>query len=235
MEHLLSVSNLSVSFDDETVLEDINFELKAGENLAIVGPNGAGKTVLLKALLGMLRYKGEIDWAPNIRVGYIPQKIDAEKHLPLNLRNLLEAKAQILKEPALAIQHVIKAAEISKSFLETPIGHLSGGQFQRALIALALLGQPQVLILDEPTASIDERGEEQVYNLLHRLQDEYGVSLILVSHDLSVVYQYATHVLCINRTKVCLGPPHEALTPETLEKLYGARQKFFHTLHQHDK
>lgn len=91
--------------------------------------------------------------------------------------------------------------------MHTPVGHLSGGQFQRGLIAFALIGQPSVLLLDEPTASIDEPGEEHIYELIHRLQDQYGLASIMVSHDLSFVFRYATKVLCLNRGIICVGTP----------------------------
>ena len=115
---------------------------------------------------------------------------------------------------------------MTKRCCTTPVGHLSGGQFQRALIAFALLGKPNVLILDEPTASIDKPGEEQMYELVHRLQDEYGMTVILVSHDLSFVYQYATKVLCLNKVGLCFGAPEEALTPEVLGQTLRAAQVF---------
>jgi zinc transport system ATP-binding protein len=120
---------------------------------------------------------------------------------------------------------------LTEKILETPIGHLSGGQFQRALIAFALLGKPNVLILDEPTASIDKPGEEQVYELIHRLGDTYGMATIVVSHDLNFVYRYATKVLCLSQSgALCFGDPHEALTQEVLDKLYGAT-KLSHANH----
>jgi zinc transport system ATP-binding protein len=114
--------------------------------------------------------------------------------------------------------------------LETPVGHLSGGQFQRGLIGFALIGNPNVLLLDEPTASIDESGEEHIYELIHRLQDQFKLAVITVSHDLSFVYRYATKVLCLNRRSVCMGTPREALTPEVLEQLHGPS----HGYYQHD-
>jgi len=116
--------------------------------------------------------------------------------------------------------------------LHSNVGILSGGQFQKALIAFALLGRPNVLLVDEPTASLDELTEERIYELLHLLQEE-GMTVVLVSHDLTVVYRYATTVLCLNKTGVCIGPPKEVLTPEALEALYAAPPKYFQHLHNH--
>jgi len=114
--------------------------------------------------------------------------------------------------------------------MTTPVGHLSGGQFQRGLIGFALLGKPNVLLLDEPTASVDEPGEEHIYELIHRLQDQHNLASIMVSHDLSFVFRYATKVLCLNRQRVCFGTPTEALSADVLEQLYGESVGFY----QHD-
>lgn len=234
MPSALKLSGVSVAFEGETVLNDVHFTLDAGDGLAIIGPNGAGKSVLVRALLGMAPYRGEIAWAPGTRIGYVPQKIDADRHLPINLQNLLAAKAAVLRLAPDEIGATIQAVGLDRKVLQTPVGHLSGGQFQRALIAFALLGKPNVLILDEPTASIDKPGEEQIYELVHRLQDKYEMTTIVVSHDLSFVYRYATKVLCLNKSGLCFGTPEEALTPEVLEKLYGPHKYFHHLNHPHE-
>ena len=244
MPRILEVKDLTVAFEDtDPVLDRVSFSLDAGESLAIIGPNGAGKSVLVRALLGMVPgTQKNITWAPNVRIGFVPQKIDADRHLPIDFRNLLAAKASTLR-PQLTktdIDHIIKTVGLTPKILETPVGHLSGGQFQRALIAFALLGLTSdggkakpVLILDEPTASIDKPGEEQIYELIHRLEDEYNITVILVSHDLSFVYRYATKVFCLNHVGLCFGSPEEALTPNILEKLYGPH-KYFHHFHNLD-
>lgn len=231
MSKILDVRNVTVKFDDHAVLENLSFELDEGDNLAVIGPNGSGKTVFLRALLGMVSYEGSIEWTPKVRVAYVPQKIEADRHLPLDLRDLLEAKANIYRLPKKEIHEVIESVGIDKKILHTSIGHLSGGQFQKALIALALLGNPKVVLFDEPTASLDQPQEEQIYELIHRLQDDYKITVILVSHDLSVVYRYATKVLCLNKRNLCFGVPQDVLTPEVLQKLYGAPFKYYHHLH----
>ncbi len=230
-ETILTVKNLTVTLDEQTILQDLSFELNRGENLAVIGPNGSGKTVLLRTLLGALPHIGEVRWAPSVRLGYVPQKVDADRHLPLNARNLLESKARVLSASQKDVESVIREVGLTRDTLKTPIGHLSGGQFQKSLIAFALLGNPEVVLFDEPTASLDQPKEEQIYELIHRLQDERGITVILVSHDLSLVYRYATKVLCLNKRNLCFGTPEEALTPEILEKLYGSPFKYYHHLH----
>lgn len=115
--------------------------------------------------------------------------------------------------------------------LDTPVGHLSGGQFQRGLIGFALIGRPNVLLLDEPTASIDEPGEEHIYELINRLQNRYELASVMVSHDLSFVVRYATRVMCLNKRILCIGAPQVALAPEILQKLYG--ESFAYYEHNH--
>jgi zinc transport system ATP-binding protein len=228
---LLSVKNLSVQLDGQPIIQDINFALDKGEDLAIIGPNGAGKTMFLRALLGAVKFSGEVNWTQGVHLGYVPQRIDADRHLPVTAYNLLEAKLHVQNLPREEMEWAIKAAGLTEKILRTPVGHLSGGEFQRALIGFALLGKPNVLLLDEPTASIDMPGETQIYELLHELQDELGLTTILVSHDLSFVYRYATKVLCLNKTETCFGTPEESLTPAMLEKLYGGPHKYFHHIH----
>jgi ABC-type Mn2+/Zn2+ transport system ATPase subunit len=130
------------------------------------------------------------------------------------------------------IGEVSVSVGLTKEILETPGGLLSGGQFQRGLIGFALIGKPNVLLLDEPTASIDEPGEEHIYELIHRLQDQYSLAVIAVTHDLSFVYRHATKVLCLNKQGVCIGTLEEALTPQVLEKLYGESFSYYHHDHR---
>src|SRR5258708_5444968 len=197
--NLLSVKQLSVQLEDKLIVEDLSFDLSSGERLSVLGPNGAGKTVLLKALLNLLPYKGEVAWAPQVRIGYVPQKIDADTHLPLTFTDLFRAKCTTLEVSFAELEEIAHNVGLTKQILQTPVGHLSGGQFQRGLIGFSLIGSPNVLLMDEPTASVDEPGEEHIYELINRLQTEHNLASIMVSHDLSFVFRYATKVLCLNR------------------------------------
>lgn len=225
---MLQVKNLSVKLGGQKILSELSFDLAQGEVLAVIGPNGAGKTVLLKALLGILPYEGRVSWAAKTAIGYVPQKIEADRHLPITLRNLLSAKAEVigLENPRTA--ELAKEVGLDDIALKTPLGHLSGGEFQRALLAFALLGNPAVLLLDEPTASIDKPGEERLYELVRRLSKKHRLTVILVSHELNVVYNYATRVLCLNVHGICFDKPEKVLNKETLQKLYGEHKYFYH-------
>jgi zinc transport system ATP-binding protein len=120
---------------------------------------------------------------------------------------------------------------VSRDAAEQPIGTLSGGQFQRLLVAFALVGDPNVLLLDEPTAGVDEAGQERLNELVRRLQADEGLSVLFISHELSVVYQYADNVLCLSPERVCIGPPQAVLTPDLLRELYGTPIGY----HVHDR
>jgi len=232
-DRLLSVRDLRVAFGNRVVLQGLSFEVYSGDCLAIIGPNGSGKTVLLKALQHLIPSEGEIHWSQEARVGYVPQSVAADRQLPLRVREILEAKARFLHLTDQDVEKVPSDLNLSPEFVNAGIGTLSGGQFQKVLIAFAMLGQPNILLFDEPTASLDELSEERIYELVHELQSKKGITLILVSHDLSVVYRYANRVLCLSKGRTCMGPPKKILTPEMLEELYGAPPKFYRHIQEH--
>ncbi len=209
----------------------MTFSVSEGETLAIIGPSGSGKTVLLKALIGAIPSRGEIRWAPGTTIGYVPQKLDIERNLPITGIDLLRAKASVTKRATEEVSRVIELVNLARSVASKPIGTLSGGQFQRLLIAFALLGEPSVLLCDEPTAGVDEPGEESLYAMIRRVQESRHLTLLLVSHELNLVYRYATQVLCLARSRSWFGPPLEILTPERLQEIYGSPMKF----HFHDE
>lgn len=224
---ILEVSGLTITFGAHCVIRDLSFTVGAGDNVAIIGPNGAGKTVLLKALLHLIPAKGAICWSPTARVGYVPQRVAADRHMPLYVRDLLAAKTRYLKLPAKELDAVCETVGLTPDILSSGVGEISGGQFQKALIAFALLGNPNVLLFDEPTASLDELAEERIYELLETLQEEQQLTVLLVSHDLSVVFRSASMVLCLSKARPCFGPPQQVLTPEALEELYSAPPKLY--------
>ena len=219
----LEVEGLSVRFGESIVFDALSFEVPRGSSLAIIGPNGAGKTVLFKALIGALPHEGSVRWAAGTRLGYVPQKLDIERDLPVTGDDVLRAKANVTGAPTSDVARAIAAVGFSASSSRKPIGALSGGQFQRLLVATALLGEPTTLLLDEPTAGVDEPGQVSMNETIARLCRERGLTVLLISHDLSVVYRYASNVLCLaHGSKACFGVPTNVLTPTMLEGIYGA-------------
>jgi zinc transport system ATP-binding protein len=221
----LAVKDLTIAIGGRTIIREASFALESGASLAIVGPNGSGKSVLLKALLGLLPYSGEIAWQPDTRVGYVPQKISADPNLPLTTGELLRAKASVQHLTAEEVKSAVEWAGVT-DFLDQRVGALSGGQLQRVLIAFALAGDPDVLLVDEPTSSLDEPSEEHFIDLLNRTRVERGATLVLVSHDLTLVRGAATHVLCLSAGAASFGTAAEMLRSEILEKVYRQPVEF---------
>jgi len=222
-ETILKVKNLNVELDNEKIIENLSFEVKEGDVLTVLGPNGAGKTVLLKTLLGLLPYKGEIEWQKGVKIGYVPQRLPFIKDIPMSIEEFCKLKEASKKE----IKEILNSAGFGEIFLNKKIGELSSGQFQRILVAWALIGNPQILLFDEPTAGIDIGGEETIYALLAKLKEERNLTILLVTHDLSVVFKFSNYVICLNKCPICQGIPKEVLTPEILYKLYGEEVKFY--------
>jgi zinc transport system ATP-binding protein len=219
----LEVEGLFVRFDETTVLDHLSFSVPRATSLAILGPNGAGKTVLFKALTGALPFEGQIRWAKDMRLGYVPQKLDIERDLPVTAADFLRAKVAVTGVPRADVARATAAVGFPDALLRKPIGALSGGQFQRLLVAVALVGEPSVLLLDEPTAGVDQPGQENMNATIERLCRERGMTVLFISHDLSVVYRYASNVLCLaHGGSPCLGAPASVLTPAMLEQVYGA-------------
>ena len=230
MPNALEVEHLSVSIGRSSILRDLTFSVREGSSLAIIGPNGAGKTILFKALIGAIPCEGTVRWSAGTRIGYVPQKLDVERDLPITGLDFLGARAKVSHAPTEETRRVLALVELPMSAAAEPLGALAGGHFQRLLLAFALMGRPTVLLMDEPTAGVDEPGEAGLYAMIRRLQEEERLTLMLISHELSLVYHYATEVLCLSRWRTCFGPPLEILTPERLQEVYGSATRF----HLHD-
>jgi len=230
-KELLRVEHVSVSLDNEKILHDLTFKVDKGDVLIILGPNGAGKTTLLRALLGLIPYEGHVEWQTQ-KISYLPpQELLARKNLPplsvkdfFNFKNVSESK----------MAEYLQSVGLDATVLAKQFNTLSTGQFQRMLIAWALVDEPEVLIFDEPTSGIDVGGEETIYSLLHTFWKEKNITIILVTHDLNIIWDHASQVLCLNKKKLCMGKPKEVLTPEQLKQLYMSKVKFYTHEHGND-
>jgi len=230
---ILEVKGLQIILGREEIVKNVSFSVEAGEYLSIIGPSGSGKTTLIRALIGTLPYIGEISWSPDIVIGYVPQKLDIERNVPLSLEDFLESKNKggSKKET----QKYLRLVNLPKELLKNPLGSLSGGEFQRALVALALLGNTNVLLFDEPTAGVDQPNEEQIYETLHRLQDEKEITIITITHDIDIAQRYSDKVLSLSRHKTLFGKPKDVLKPENLADVYGhGHHEFFHHIHDNN-
>lgn len=226
---------MSVVLDGEKILRGVSFDVAKGEAMVIIGPNGAGKTVLFRALLGLTPYTGSIRWAEGVCQSYIPQRLYFERAVPITVREFLLIKAKNFWLPEKNflkhLAHELSLVGLNDSILSKTIGEISVGQLQRVMIAWALVDHPDVLLFDEPTSGVDIGSEETIYNLVSRLQKERGTTVLIISHDLHVVYRYADHVLCLNKEMVCYGEPSEVLNPQQLKKLYGESGYYHHHTH----
>jgi zinc transport system ATP-binding protein len=196
----LKVTDLRVNFDNHSVLDGVSFEVKRDSTLAIVGPNGAGKTVLFKCLLGLISYQGKIEWTSDAKIGYVPQKLSVPRDLPLTVNEFFKLKENSVEKIAETLSKVgfkNKAEHVhdDSRVLETRLGSLSGGELQRVLMAYALLDNPNVLLLDEPTAGVDIAGEKTFYSLFQSLKENRDLTIIFISHDAEVVEKYADNIV----------------------------------------
>ncbi len=223
------------------VLRDIDLEVKEGEFLGLVGPNAGGKSTLLKIILGLLRPTsghvtlfGKPPRTGRVKVGYCPQYTQFSRNYPITVEEVVLlgrlGRTRILGGYT---RHDHEVAHLSMESTEVlsikreNISDLSGGQLQRVLIARALACEPEVLILDEPTANIDQRVEVDIFELLKKFNQR--MTIIVVSHDIGFISEYVTRVACLNRTLVC----HETseLTGDSIEKLYGAHVSMIEHTH----
>lgn len=220
----LSVKNLSVTLSGQKIIEDVSFDVKRGETLVVLGPNGAGKSTLLKALLGIVPYEGEVTWSIK-NLSYLPPKEIFERRelLPLTVNDFYSLKSVSKRR----VMESLKSVGLPVEVMKKRMAHLSSGQFQRLSIAWALVDKPDTLLFDEPTSGIDIGGTETIYSLLHGFWEKQELTIILVTHDLSVVWEHADNVLCLNKKGICYGAPAQALTNESMRELYGVGVKYY--------
>jgi zinc transport system ATP-binding protein len=230
-EIALLLDQVTVTLGGIRILDNVSALIPQGSCTAIVGPNGAGKTTLLLTLLGALPYKGKILFQGQSgklpRIGYVPQRLSFDRGAPLTVTEFLALGAQkkplwlgvsrTQKKIALQILESVKAGHLADRL----VGVLSGGEFQRVLLALALMQNPELLILDEPAAGVDFQGEYIFCELLDELRHKHRFTQLMVSHDLATVTHHATHVICLNHKVAAEGPPREVLTPENLSAIFG--------------
>ncbi|MBI1907902.1 metal ABC transporter ATP-binding protein [Candidatus Uhrbacteria bacterium] len=232
----ICVDGLSVTYGDVAVLDDVSFDIPRGSITAIIGPNGSGKTTLLRAMLGLVPHKGtvavfgEAIRKAHDRIGYVPQRFDFDRTFPMTVGEFLTLYRRKGGETP---EHIIREVGLQKPILAKTLGTLSGGQLQRVLIAQAIINNPALLFLDEPSTGIDVAGEAALYDVLAHLNETHGTTIVLVSHDLSMLADIVDHVVAVNRRLVCVGTPERALTPKRLAELYGSRAKSLHHDHSH--
>lgn len=212
---LISLEQVSLRLNDKTILHDISLELQAGKVLTLIGPNGAGKSTLINIILGFLKAdSGKVWLKPNLRIGYVPQKISINPLIPLSVKRFVELAGS---GDALAILNEVGIKHLATQTIE----QLSGGEFQRVLLARALLRKPELLVLDEPAQGVDMIGQAELYEKISELSQRYGFGVLMVSHDLHLVMQKSDHVLCLNQHICCSGEADDVSQHPEYKRLFG--------------
>jgi zinc transport system ATP-binding protein len=232
---LLEARGLTVRHGETTVLAQVDFAIHAQEIVTIVGPNGSGKSTLVRALIGLERAaSGVVIRKAGLRTGYVPQRLRVEAALPMTVRRFLSLPQKVGDD--LAEQALVRVGVAGLGSRQ--LAALSGGQFQRVLLARALLSKPDILILDEPTQGLDQPGVAGFYKLLEELRPETGVAVLLVSHDLHVVMSASDRVICLNGHICCEGAPESVSAAPEYRALFGfgtgGTLALYRHVHDHD-
>jgi zinc transport system ATP-binding protein len=232
MTRLVEARGLTVRFGGSVALSAIDFHIDRGEIVTVVGPNGSGKSTLLRALLGILPASdGRIERKPGLRVGYVPQTLAPDRTLPLTAGRLLSLPRRLTAaETAAALSRV----GLDPGVARMQVADLSGGQRQRVLLARALTGAPDLLVLDEPTQGLDQPGEAAFYRLIEDIRARTGCAVLMVSHDLHVVMAASDRVVCLNRHICCEGTPQVVSAAPEYRALFGLGTQGALALYRHE-
>jgi zinc transport system ATP-binding protein len=215
---LLQTQNLSLLVGERKLLSNISLTVSKGEIVTVIGPNGAGKTTLLRVLLGLIpANSGSIFKKPKLRIGYLPQKVSVDPILPLSVSRIMNLTGNF---SSLQIENALEETRVD-SLKNKPVFQLSGGEFQRVMLARALLRSPELLVLDEPVQGVDYMGESELYNLIGKLRKSHGCGVLMVSHDLHVVMASTDRVLCLNQHICCEGQPEDVSRHPEYLRLFG--------------
>ncbi|MBY0512251.1 MAG: metal ABC transporter ATP-binding protein [Rhodospirillaceae bacterium] len=215
---LLTVRGGTVTRGGRRILDHVDMHVERGQIVTLVGPNGAGKSTLIKAALGLERLdEGDVIRAPELKIGYQPQKIIPDHSLPLSVRRFLT-----LTQAAAEAQLRALLADVGVPHLmDASVHTLSGGEWQRVMLARAVLRRPDLLVLDEPTQNVDTAGAVEIYQIIARLRDDIGCGVLMVSHDLHVVMAATDQVYCLNGHICCSGHPSDISHDKEFQKLFG--------------
>jgi zinc transport system ATP-binding protein len=228
---LVTVENLSVRYGASEVLHDVSLKIAPDEIVTVVGPNGSGKTSLLRAIVGAVPAAGgTIEMRAGLRIGYVPQRLHVDPTLPITV-------ARFLRLPGGAAREAIDAALLRAGVPDlggAQMSQLSGGQLQRVLLARALVRRPELLLLDEPTAGLDQPGSAAFYRLIDAVRRETGCAVLMISHELHVVMAASDRVICLNGHVCCHGTPAHVSSAPEYRALFGTGTGGALALYRHD-
>ena len=228
---LISAQNVEFSHGGQRVLQSVNLSLEAGEIVTIVGPNGSGKSTLFRLLIGALKpAKGQILRKPGLRIGYVPQKLHIDPTLPITVGRFLNLPHRVTAQEAKQALDTAGVPDVR----DRQMSQLSGGQFQRVLLARAILGKPDVLMLDEATQGLDQPGSASFYRQIDAVRRDMGCAVLMISHELHVVMSASDRVICLNGHVCCEGTPEVVSAAPAYRELFGTGTGGALALYRHD-
>lgn len=232
--HCIKMNHLGVSFGEQVVLEDINLHIHCGSLNAVIGKNGAGKSTLIRAILGDISHTGDIEFKDTkdgrmqkLKIGYVPQSINIERNTPVSVYDLIASyqfkypvflpQRKKIREEICKVLSVFEAEDL----IDKQVCNLSGGQLQRVLLSMAIMDEPNLLLLDEPVSGIDQNGMDLFYQTMEYLKNHYDLSIILISHDLDYVAKYADKVILLDKTVIKQGTVKEVFGSKEYEQIFA--------------
>ncbi|WP_424830507.1 ATP-binding cassette domain-containing protein [Ruegeria sp.] len=228
---LVAVEGVSVSYGANTVLRHVDMAIEPGEIVTIVGPNGSGKTSLLRAIIGATKPAvGQIALKPGLRIGYVPQKLHIDPTLPISVERFMRLTHPVSRKDC---ARALEAAGVP-DLLKRQMSQLSGGQFQRVLLARALINRPEILLLDEATQGLDQPGSAAFYRQIEAVRGETGCAVLMISHELHVVMSASDRVICLNGHVCCEGSPAVVASAPEYRALFGTGTGGALALYRHD-
>lgn len=227
---LINAKNICLTYREKTVLDQVSFEIKAGDFVTLIGPNGAGKSSLIKVLLGLIKPdSGELNCAKNMVIGYTPQVFHPNPFIPISVIDFLNLDQDNRSQ---SIEKVAMLTGI-EGILESPLRNLSGGELQRVLLARALIKKPNILILDEPAQNLDVNGQMHLYKLIQDIHRKQKCAVLMVSHDLHRVMKESTQVLCLYHHICCMGQPETIINDSQFNDLFSEQMDELMTTYKH--
>lgn len=230
-EALVTLENAGVHRAGRWLVRDVSMSVGAGEIVTLIGPNGSGKSTTAKIALGLLQPdEGRASRRADLRVSYVPQKLAVDWTLPLTVARFMLLTGKVSKSGAAEALQATDVAHLADAEVRT----LSGGEFQRVMLARAIARKPDLLVLDEPVQGVDFTGEIALYDLIKRIRDEMQCGILLISHDLHVVMAATDRVICLNGHVCCSGTPTAVASSEEYKALFGARAASTLAIYEHD-
>lgn len=235
--HCIKINHLGVRFGEQVILEDVNLHIHCGSLNAIIGKNGAGKSTLIRAVLDDIPHEGDIEFKDRengrirkLKIGYVPQNLNIEKNMPVSVYDLIASynyrfpvflgKKKSIREK---IAEALQIFEVER-LMDRQVGKLSGGQLQRVMLAMAVMEEPNLLLLDEPVSGVDQNGMELFYRTMEYLKENFDLAIILISHDLDYVLKYADQVILLDQTVRKSGSAKEVFASGEFKQVFGAEE-----------